>query len=226
MPTASPTNKKQAQIAVVGAEDCNNFCLSPIGPHDCNYALNIGLQNLMPCSSAPNPDGSLLEIGDVCIGTGYCGTDLDLNNCAGSQDLYVRLDSSMCEDTLLPVQSTNESYSIQTNVANSTNTTVDDSNEITKTSGESAGNQIAKEGSNKTLPAIESSNLSWKETSTSDSSFDNSYSDYSNTNDNGTFISGWWVMERSTGYSKRNLNSSHEFLLHVFTTTITLHLLW
>mmetsp|Transcript_9742 Transcript_9742/g.21041 ORF Transcript_9742/g.21041 Transcript_9742/m.21041 type:complete len:1023 (-) Transcript_9742:106-3174(-) len=231
MSTASPTNNALEQIAVVGAEDCNNLCLSPIGPHDCNYALNIGLQNLMPCSSAPNPDGSLLEIGDVCIGTGYCGTDLDLNNCAGSQDLYVRLDYSMCEDALLQVQSiegspgTNGSISVQINVANSTTTTVDDSKEFTKTSGESAGKQVAREGSNKTLPAIESSNLSWKESSKSDSSFDNSYSDYSKTNDNGTYTSGWWVMERSRGYSKRNLNSSNELLLHLFTTSITLHLL-
>ncbi len=224
IPTTSPTNIKIEQNTVDGAEDCTKLCLAPVGPHDCNYALTIGLQNLMPCSSAPHPDGSLLEIGDVCIGTGYCGTDLDLNNCADSQDLYVRLDSSMCEDPLSPVQSidenpsTNESIEVQTYVVNITvtNATVDDFMTFTNTDDVSAGNQVAREESNNTLPADDSS-LTWKESATTDSSFDNSYSDYNNTNDSSHSISGWWVMERSRGYSERNLNPLNALLLYLIT---------
>ena len=32
----------------------------------------------------------------VCVATGRCGTSLDLNNCDGTRDLYMRVDVSTC----------------------------------------------------------------------------------------------------------------------------------
>lgn len=71
-------------------DPCNNLCLQPVDPADCDYALSF--PNIMPCTGFP----SLVQVGDLCTGTGVCGTSLELNTCSISLDFYWRLEPYRC----------------------------------------------------------------------------------------------------------------------------------
>ncbi len=70
--------------------ECSGLCLMPIDSPDCGYIQNLGLK-IGGCSRLE------VQHGEFCTATGRCGTDLDLNNCH-DQDLYLRVESSMCDD--------------------------------------------------------------------------------------------------------------------------------
>ena len=70
--------------------ECTGLCLMPIDSTDCEYILDVGL-NMSPCNRLE------VQNGDVCLATGRCGTNLELNNCH-DQDIYIRVESSMCRD--------------------------------------------------------------------------------------------------------------------------------
>lgn len=87
--------ENNAHLDSVTATDlaCDDLCLSAIANSDCDYVLSMGI-HFEPCTGVP----SRVQVGDICIGTGRCGTDLGLNNCPNEQDIYIRLESSMCEN--------------------------------------------------------------------------------------------------------------------------------
>ena len=81
--------------------DCTALCLQAIGSSDCEYFVKIGgIDIVQPCtggaSSSANDGGSSTAASRICVGTGECGTDSDLNNCAGGHDVYFKLESSKC----------------------------------------------------------------------------------------------------------------------------------
>jgi hypothetical protein len=94
-PTSHPVTSKPtlAQLVpVINIQDpfeCSGLCLMPIDSPDCDYIQNLGLK-IGGCSRH-------VVHGEFCTATGRCGTDLDLNNCH-DQDLYLRVESSMCDD--------------------------------------------------------------------------------------------------------------------------------
>lgn len=71
--------------------ECTGLCLMPIDSSDCGYILSLGL-NIPPCNRIE------VQNGDACLATGRCETDLELNNCVNDQDIYIRVESSMCID--------------------------------------------------------------------------------------------------------------------------------
>jgi len=99
-PTSMPTPDENilddvAAAATTTSSDpaCNDLCLQPIDLADCDYVLSIEM-DILPCTSG----NGLVEIGNLCTGTGRCGTDLEWNNCPSNndQDIYLRVDSSKC----------------------------------------------------------------------------------------------------------------------------------
>ncbi|KAL7518396.1 hypothetical protein ACHAWX_004794 [Stephanocyclus meneghinianus] len=85
----------QSTRAPADLEECNNLCLVPLDPGECDSILSLGL-NILPCSSMSGPNEMETGMDQVCAATGKCGTSLDLNNCDGSEDLYMRIDVSTC----------------------------------------------------------------------------------------------------------------------------------
>lgn len=73
--------------------ECTGLCLMPIDSSDCDYIMSVGL-NILECNRMQ------VQIGDICLATGRCGTSFELNNCPNDQDFYIRVESSMCDGYL------------------------------------------------------------------------------------------------------------------------------
>lgn len=73
--------------------ECTGLCLMPIDSSDRDYVMSVGL-NILPCNRLE------VQIGDICLATGRCGTNFELNNCPNDQALYIRVESSMCAGLL------------------------------------------------------------------------------------------------------------------------------
>jgi len=70
--------------------ECSQLCLQAISTFDCQY---LPPTELSPCTG---PDSSSVKVGDLCIGTGECDTDMGLNNCANDHDIYFKLQPYKC----------------------------------------------------------------------------------------------------------------------------------
>jgi len=98
LPTKMPTqvtnidtNDQNAVTVIATTDDpCNNLCLQPLDIADCEYALTF--PNIMPCTGFP----SLVQVGDLCTGTGECGTSLELDTCSNTLDFYWRVEPQRC----------------------------------------------------------------------------------------------------------------------------------
>ncbi len=97
LPTKMPTpafnlelNDQNIAAPAATSDPCNNLCLEPLDPVDCEYALS--LPNIMPCTGFP----SIVQLGDLCTGTGICGTNSERNTCSNSLDFYWRLEPYRC----------------------------------------------------------------------------------------------------------------------------------
>jgi len=93
--TANIADGTQSTTAPTVVDECDDLCLVPLDPGECDSILSLGL-NILPCSSMSGPNDMETGMDQVCVATGRCGTSLDLNNCDGTEDLYMRVDVSTC----------------------------------------------------------------------------------------------------------------------------------
>ena len=78
-------------------DECNDLCLDPVIPADCDYILSMG-SNILPCTGINTTYEKETDMDHVCVGMGRCGTNLNMNNCDTNQDLFVRVAVSKCEE--------------------------------------------------------------------------------------------------------------------------------
>jgi len=75
----------------------NVVCKSRI-QSQCDYVLSVEI-DILPCTTTGVSDQHRVKVGDLCTGTGRCGTDPELNNCRSTindQDIYIHLGPSEC----------------------------------------------------------------------------------------------------------------------------------
>ena len=89
-PVQTPTPPPIAQSLDAYTVECSQLCLQAISTFDCQY---LPPTELSPCTG---PNASLVKVGDLCIGTGECDTDMGLNNCANGHDIYLKLQPYKC----------------------------------------------------------------------------------------------------------------------------------
>lgn len=98
-------------------DTCSNLCLEPLDPVDCEYALSF--PDIMPCTGF----SSFVQVGDLCTGTGLCGTNLGLNTCSNSLDFYWKLEPYRCIEhgfvngtgVILPSNAESDNYGANAN---------------------------------------------------------------------------------------------------------------
>ena len=169
---------------------CSEICLQAIGPSDCGYIETIGgIDNVVPCTVS----SSQVKAGDLCIGTGECGTDLGLNNCADGHDVYFRLESSKCLEhgfvnghgVIPPPNSEKTDDQVQTN------------NDSSDTIGVKDNETATVEVSNTNSTSI--SDINWEDWPTEEELEEAAYTDNV---DHG--LEGWWLIKES--HATRNAN--------------------
>eukprot|EP00578_Thalassiosira_sp_NH16_P002058 CAMPEP_0181132968 /NCGR_PEP_ID=MMETSP1071-20121207/31281_1 /TAXON_ID=35127 /ORGANISM="Thalassiosira sp., Strain NH16" /LENGTH=583 /DNA_ID=CAMNT_0023219343 /DNA_START=198 /DNA_END=1946 /DNA_ORIENTATION=- len=84
-PTYEPT---QSPVETRPIAKCDEICLVPIESNECSN-LFIDLGSMPQCLG---PNGKTVNMGDVCEGSGECGTSEELNNC-DDYDVYRRVAS-------------------------------------------------------------------------------------------------------------------------------------
>ena len=207
LPTSPPTpNPVNSMPIESGGLDCNELCIMPIDSTDCGYALSVGLDNILPCGAKPLDLGVYVGIGDVCTGSGECGTDLELNNCPNNQDIYVRVDTVLCSDfgignggILLPQPSPGDGgddFNSTDAAGNSAMETVND-------------NQAVVDTSNETLSKPDDSNISWEE-----------LPPVNNGNNSSDNLQGWWLQEKSGAAYGWKKQWQHAFVVQIIALTI------
>ena len=89
-PVQTPTPPPIAQSLDAYTVECSQLCLQAISTFDCQY---LPPTELSPCTG---PTSTSVKVGDLCIGTGECDTDMGLNNCANGHDIYFKLQPYKC----------------------------------------------------------------------------------------------------------------------------------
>jgi len=95
-PAAMPTppeihDDEDAATAASSDPECENLCLWRIDSIQCDYVLSVEI-DILPCTTS-------VKVGDLCTGTGRCGTDPELNNCRTNEndrDFYIHLGAAEC----------------------------------------------------------------------------------------------------------------------------------
>jgi hypothetical protein len=189
--------------APAGGEECDELCLKPVLPEDCDYILSLGL-NILPCA---------LEIGldQVCSGTGQCGTSLELDNCNVNEDLYMRVDVSACIDSGIgtsgvvvsdPIQSASTSatvFSVSTPQMTLNSPEADSLGVVATETSEANVDSTATMEEQQPTSDIE---YSWEEDSSENASEENKAE-----------IDGWWIKEEAGSAAMANQMQFLTFVL-------------